>query len=307
MVVAVAWLAALVLLGWAPALEPGARRRAGFDLTLLLEAARACWPARARTTPRCWPGVAGRPPSLFYSYPPPVAQAMTLVAWLPNGVALVLWGLGATAGLAFAASSDRDRRSSGGRWIALRAVTVAPLVLAFAVAMLFGNLDAWYSAGLRSAWSSRCCSGRPRRTRWRQPGSPWRSLAIAKLAPGVVCLAVDRCAGVRGARRARRRACSAAAVVTGRRDLLASLAVGGTGAVARLRGGRPRRGRARTSSIRGTWPGVAARAGAGARRRHAPTRAGGDRGRAPPSPASSLRCGSGTRSPACRSPSPHPW
>ena len=69
---------------------------------------------------------------------------MTLFSWLPNGVALVLWGLGATAGLAFAASRIGSALGRPGPEIALRMVAVALLVLAFAVALLFGNLDALY-------------------------------------------------------------------------------------------------------------------------------------------------------------------
>jgi len=70
---------------------------------------------------------------------------MTLVAWLPDGVVLVLWGLGATLGLGWVAGRlSRTAGRPSARDDALRAMAVVPLVLPFAVAVLFGNLDAWY-------------------------------------------------------------------------------------------------------------------------------------------------------------------
>ena len=96
--------------------------------------------------------LAGGSPSateLFYSYPPPVAQAMQLVACLPDGVVLLLWssarrlasGTSGPKSRAGTAAASRTAQSS-----ARRVVAVAAMVLPFAVAILFGNLDVWYPA-----------------------------------------------------------------------------------------------------------------------------------------------------------------
>ena len=79
--------------------------QAGFDLSLLLDGARRVLAGQSPYDPAMLAGTSPDATSLFYSYPPPVAQAMTLLAWLPDGVVLVLWGLGATAGLALVAAA----------------------------------------------------------------------------------------------------------------------------------------------------------------------------------------------------------
>ena len=83
---------------------------------------------------------------LFYSYPPPVAQAFALVGWLPNRVALVLWDGVAVFGLMVVADQlrrllvpDRSRRV----FLAICAAA-APLTLPFAVGLLFGNFDVFF-------------------------------------------------------------------------------------------------------------------------------------------------------------------
>ena len=133
----------MLWIGWS--LWQSTPPHAGFDLALLLDGARRVLAGQSPYDPAMLGGTSPDATSLFYSYPPPVAQAMTLLAWLPNGVVLVLWGLGATAGLALVAW--RLARASGRpdpAADAIRAAAVAPLVLPFAVAILFGNLDAWY-------------------------------------------------------------------------------------------------------------------------------------------------------------------
>ncbi len=143
------WLLVGVI-GWAGVLWLGVSLwgqtppRAGFDLALLLEAGRRVLAGESPYAPEMLAGNAPTSTSLFYSYPPPVAQAMTLFAGLPNGIALVLWGLGATIGLALAAWQISRALGRSGPGTALRTVAVAPLVLAFTIALLFGNLDAWY-------------------------------------------------------------------------------------------------------------------------------------------------------------------
>lgn len=137
----VGW-AGLVSLGWS--LWGQDPPRAGFDLALLLDAARDVLAGRSPYHPAMLGGAGPDATSLFYSYPPPVAQAMTLLAWLPDGPALVLWGAGATLGLGAAAALLARAAGWPARAVAVRAVLVAPLALPFSVAVLFGNLDAWY-------------------------------------------------------------------------------------------------------------------------------------------------------------------
>jgi hypothetical protein len=83
---------------------------------------------------------------LFYSYPPPVAQAMSLFAGLPSGVMYAgLWAL-AIAGLAVGAGlvSRRLRPDRPMAGIVVPTLAVAPLFLPFGIALLFGNLDALF-------------------------------------------------------------------------------------------------------------------------------------------------------------------
>lgn len=138
---AIGW-AGVLWIGWG--LWQSTPPRAGFDLALLLDGARHVLAGESPYDPAMLAGNAPGAADLFYSYPPPVAQAMTVLAGLPDGVVLVLWGLGATAGLG--AIAWRLALASGfdGRRTAVRVIAVAPLVLPFAIAILFGNLDAWY-------------------------------------------------------------------------------------------------------------------------------------------------------------------
>ncbi len=118
----------------------------GFDLELLLKAGREVAGGRSPYAPEL---VAGGPPlatSLFYSYPPPVAQAFSLLAAVPSYMVLVLWSLSAMAG--FLAVVDALRRHvaphRSRREVLLVTAACAPLTLPFAVGMLFGNLDVWF-------------------------------------------------------------------------------------------------------------------------------------------------------------------
>ena len=108
----IAWLG-VAWIGWT--LWQSSPPRAGFDLALLLEGARACRSrARAPYDPAMLAGTSPDAVELFYSYPPPVAQAMPLLAWVPNGVVLVLWAIGATLGFGWIAGAMARRgRLSG--------------------------------------------------------------------------------------------------------------------------------------------------------------------------------------------------
>ncbi len=118
----------------------------GFDLELLLQAGRDVAAGRSPYAPEL---VAGGPPlatSLFFSYPPPVAQASSLVAMVPSRLMLILWAIGAVGGYLAATELLRRRLAPhrSRREVLLVAAACAPLTLPFAVALLFGNLDAWF-------------------------------------------------------------------------------------------------------------------------------------------------------------------
>ena len=137
----VAW-AGIAWIGWT--LWQSDPPKAGFDLALLLEGARHVLAGQSPYDPAMLAGASPDAVELFYSYPPPVAQAMTLVSWLPDGVVLVLWAVGATLGFGLVAARLAVNAGRPALPMAVRAIAIAPLVLPFAIAVLFGNLDAWY-------------------------------------------------------------------------------------------------------------------------------------------------------------------
>lgn len=121
-------------------------RTAAFDLELLLQAGRDVAAGRSPYDPAMVAGGVPGAADLFYSYPPPVAQAMSLFAVLPSALMFAaLWVL-AIAGLALGAVLI-SRRLAPGRPIAdivVPVLAVAPLFLPFGIALLFGNLDALF-------------------------------------------------------------------------------------------------------------------------------------------------------------------
>ena len=247
--------------------------RAGFDLALLLDGARAVAAGQSPYDPAMLAGGSPSATELFYSYPPPVAQAMQLVAWLPDGVVLVLWAIGATLGLGHIAGeiARRDRQGEPrSTVIGVKAILAAPLFLPFAVALLFGNLDAWYpllyGALVLAAFPT---SGR---WTWLAAGAAVAVVAIAKLHPAVlglwllVRLFADRDGPWRTV--------LVAAVVTGARDPRGEPPARRRAAVAGLRRRDPcRRGRGARGPAE-PRAGVTARAGDGAGRPGAAGRAG---------------------------------
>jgi hypothetical protein len=139
-----AWLAltALIALMYVQRTPPSA----GFDLELLLEGARR---VAAGATPYDPGLIAGRPveiQSLFYSYPPLVAQAMTLIAWLPSPVVLAAWDVGAVIAAIAVAGLVEGRMTGHSPALRLQAFALLPLWFPFAIALMFGNLDAWFAA-----------------------------------------------------------------------------------------------------------------------------------------------------------------
>lgn len=219
---AIGW-AGLLWIGWT--LWQPTPPNAGFDLRLLLDGARAVTAGHSPYDPAMLAGAAPAAADLFYSYPPPVAQAMTLLAWLPDGFVLLLWGAGATAGLAaIAAAIGRGAGLSPGS-TALRTVSVAPLVLPFAVALLFGNLDAWFPLACGGLVLAALPGASPR-TRL-LAGVAAALITIAKLHPApLLAWVAARVVADRGGPQAR---VLAAAAVTGVAVVIVSLIVGGSG------------------------------------------------------------------------------
>lgn len=130
------WVGLVVIAAQLAAMVPP---RAGDDLRLLVGAA-----TRWRDGAPLYIG-AGSSGSLvaeglFYSYPPVVAQALVPLAVLPFELVLGGWALGAVAGLA----SVAHRLGRMGRGVTLPAVALAAVVYPFAIAVLFGNLNAWF-------------------------------------------------------------------------------------------------------------------------------------------------------------------
>ena len=218
--------AGIAWIGWA--LWQATPRQAGFDLTLLLEAARRVTAGQSPYNPAMLAGASPDATALFYSYPPPVAQAMTLLAWLPDGTVLVLWALGATLGLGLAAwrLALATGRIATARADAVKAVAVAALLLPFAVAVLFGNLDAWYGLAFGAfvlavaapgASRGRCVAG----------GIALGIVSAAKLHPAL--LLVWLLARALVDRHGPARQVLAAALATGLVIVAASVLVGGVG------------------------------------------------------------------------------
>ena len=219
----IAW-GGVTYLGWA--LWNQEPPRAGFDLALLLDGARALLAGESPYDPVMIAGGAPSATDLFYSYPPPVAQAMTLVAWLPDGVVLVLWGIAATAGLGHIGAEIARRNAMGeprSSLIGLRAMLVAPLFLPFAIAVLFGNLDVWYPLAYGALLLT--VLARPSTLTLVAAGAAIAVVAIAKLHPASLLLWVAaRAWADRGGPYGR---VLAAAAVTGIAIVGASLVLGG--------------------------------------------------------------------------------
>ena len=136
-------------LGWVGVVAIGLQLAAatpsnlGFDLELLLQAGREIASGRSPYAPELVSGTGPTATHLFYSYPPPVAQATAVLAWLPLPVALVAWSLIAVGGLLAVAEGLRRHYAPERPRFEVLAVTaaVAPLTLPFAVGLLFGNYD----------------------------------------------------------------------------------------------------------------------------------------------------------------------
>lgn len=124
----------------------GDAQSAGFDLELILQAGRDLAAGRSPYDPAMLSGIAPAAPTLFFSYPPHVAQLTSLLAGVPMPVVLVALWLAAAAGVAAIAAILTARlRPDIQRWrVVLPAVAVAPFCLALATGLLFGNVNALF-------------------------------------------------------------------------------------------------------------------------------------------------------------------
>jgi hypothetical protein len=123
-------------------------RIAAFDLDLLVQAGRA---VAAGQQPYDAALLAGTPPDatgLFYSYPPIVAQALVPIADLPLGAIAIAWSVVAITATGWVAVRIRDRMAIGTSTptVFVGTIAVAAMTLPMAVAVLFGNLDAFFPA-----------------------------------------------------------------------------------------------------------------------------------------------------------------
>ena len=146
------WLL-LGVVGWAGvalvglALFSAKPPKAGFDLELILEAGRRVRAGLSPYAPGLVDGTAQlQAVDLFYSYPPPVSQAFAVVAGLPSGVMLLSLGALATAGVAYVSAviGRLLRPGIAASEFVIPTLAVLPFLYPFAVALLFGNLDAFY-------------------------------------------------------------------------------------------------------------------------------------------------------------------
>jgi hypothetical protein len=119
---------------------------AGFDLELLLKAGRDVAAGRSPYDPTIVAGAAPVAERLFYSYPPVVAQFMAIFAGVPSGIMLVAWDAAAVAGLAGVAGLLAQRLAPDvSRFqVVFPMLCLSPIVLPFAVGLLFGNLDVFF-------------------------------------------------------------------------------------------------------------------------------------------------------------------
>ncbi|MGA2512451.1 MAG: glycosyltransferase family 87 protein [Candidatus Limnocylindrales bacterium] len=211
--------------------------QAGFDLQLLLDAARRVAAGGSPYDPNAVTnGLQAR--DLFYSYPPAVAQFLVPLSGLPSWLVLTGSCIGAVIGLAvvaFALARSPIGRPALARRefsldVTLLALAVGPFFFPFAVALLFGNVDAWFPF-LFGAVALTLASGRavPSQATSMAGGAALAIASVVKLHPGTLAVwLAARWSAASGSRRAFA-AVVGAAIVSGVAILAASLLVGGLG------------------------------------------------------------------------------
>jgi hypothetical protein len=123
-------------------------RIAAFDLDLLVGAGRAIGAGRSPYDPAMLAGTVPDAVDLFYSYPPIVGQVLVPVSGLPLGLIAIVWSVVAVALLAVAVVriGARVAPSVPAGTVAAAIVAVAAMTFPLLIAVLFGNLDAFFPA-----------------------------------------------------------------------------------------------------------------------------------------------------------------
>ena len=126
-------------------------------------------------------------------YPPPVAQYLSLFASVPSTLMLIAWGLAAAVGLLAAAlaiartvgsstplgPSPSERLAVQLRTVGLPVLAVAPFVFPFAIAILFGNLDAVFDLCVSADEAMAACQTARSAPRHHQEAENDRHIAIS--------------------------------------------------------------------------------------------------------------------------------
>ena len=217
-VAVIGWTGFILIAAQLASLDPS---RLGDDLRLLVDAGTR-WRDGASLYVPVPPGTSLSAESLFYSYPPLVAQAMSLVAGFPFPVIYVAWTAGAVAGLWLVAV----RLGRDGRAVALPALALAPFLYPLAVALLMGNVNGWFPAAFGLVLAAVLVAGRGGTL---MGGSALALATVAKLHPASLGLWL-LVRGVRDARSGRSGTALrilAVAAAAGLGLLAVSLAVGG--------------------------------------------------------------------------------
>jgi hypothetical protein len=139
----IAWLGVLVV-GWS--LWNAVPRAAGFDWELIVEAGRRVADGFSPYDPALLAGPTDLAAiDLFYSYPPPVAQAVSLIAGAPSLASLLaLDGLAVLGAVLVAVGLARASRGRRARDVVVPVIAILPLLFPFTVALVFGNVDVLY-------------------------------------------------------------------------------------------------------------------------------------------------------------------
>jgi len=226
------------IVGWLGAIAIGAAlwsaepRSAGFDWELIVDAGRRVTAGLSPYDPDLLAGQAHLVAvDLFYSYPPPVAQAAAFVAGVPTLASLLaLDGLAVIGAALVAAILARARPDLRGLDVVLPTVAVLPLLFPVTVALIFGNVDVLYPLVYGTLLLSAVGAGSGRVTTV-AGGIALAVAAMAKIHPGGIALWLL----VRGSRERRNRmeprswVVLLVALAAGLVILVTSLLVGGGG------------------------------------------------------------------------------
>jgi Glycosyltransferase family 87 len=153
-----------------------------------------------------------------------VAQLLSVTAGVQIAAMLLLWGIGSVGGLVLVTEALRRRLAPGLPALAGLApvLAAAPLVFPFSVALMFGNLDAWFP--LIYGLLLLAALGAGSRTRV-AAGISLGAAIVAKLHPASLLLWLL----VRGRHQRAMWVVLAATIATGLGLVLASVVIGGTG------------------------------------------------------------------------------